>query len=109
MPLLLRKMNYRNIILDESNTESETVGVYRGSGELSYVRFLGFIERDYAAVMNGAKPVKLSVASYSERNSLPADWIPVPTGYAVQGCLLTKGVYGVVENGVPRVVIVSRI
>ena len=108
MALLLRRLNYRNIILDKNNLEAETIGVYRKDGELSYYRFMGFVEREDTALMTGAKPVKLNVASYSEQDSFPADWTPVPNGFAIQGCMIGRGVYAVVENGVPRIVVLSH-
>ena len=47
MPSLLRKLNYRNIILDE-NTQNETVAVRLKSNELRQIIWLGMIERQEA-------------------------------------------------------------
>lgn len=105
MPMLLRKLNYRNIVLDHEET-GEVVGVLKRTGEVTYVRWKGFVERCDALAMNRALPVKLDVAAYSMNDSMPAAWIELEcgSGEMIQGCYVGDGVYAVCDNGVPSIV-----
>lgn len=105
MPMLLRKLNYRNILLDLERS-GDVVGILRRDGELGYFSWLGFIERDEAVVLEGAVPVKLEVVAYSLRDGMPAEWINLDrvSGEMIQGCFVGNGVYAVIESGVPRIV-----
>lgn len=105
MPILLRKLNYRNILLDRERS-GEGVGILRRDGEVGYFTWLGFIELDEAVLLEGAVPVKLAVVAYSLRDYMPADWVDLDkkTGEMIQGCFVGTGVYAVVKEGVPRIV-----
>ncbi|AUM11032.1 hypothetical protein [Ketobacter alkanivorans] len=72
MPMLLRKLNYRNILLDRERS-GEVVGILRHDGEVGYFSWLGFIERDEAFGLGGTVPVKLEVVAYSLRSSHELD------------------------------------
>ena len=103
--MLLRELNYRNILLDQERS-GELVGIQKRDGEVGYFSWLGFIERDEAVVLEGAVPVKLEVAAYSFRDGMPAKWIDLDrvSGEMIQGCFVGNGVYAVIERGVPRIV-----
>lgn len=103
MPLLLRKLNYRNIVLGGECT-GESVGVLRRDGEFFYVTWLGFIEACDALMLPEAKPVKLKIAAYALEQDMPANWIDLVDCQMIQGCYVGKGAYGVTCNGIPRLV-----
>ena len=103
--MLLRKLNYRNIMLGNERT-GETVGVLLRNGEFRYFTWLGFIEREKARSLVGGIPVKLEIAAYSMNADMPANWVDldIESGQTIQGCYDGFGVYAVTEHGVPRVV-----
>lgn len=107
MPLLLRKLNYRNIFLSAERC-GETVGILCRNGEYRYVTWLGFIEACEALLIPGAKPVKLKIAAYAIETSMPAKWIDLAEGEMIQGCFVGRGAYGVVSGGIPRIVNQNR-
>lgn len=95
MHILYRQQNYRNIRLDESNIDSETVGVLCKSGSLKQVRWKGFIQRDKARALKRAKPVLLALSRI--------DGIDVKPGHYAQGCYMDDGVYVVVSSTIATV------
>lgn len=98
MPALRRKQNYRNIILT-ADTPHETVGVYLRSGLTRDVIWRGFVDLERAQ----GSPVKLHIHSYQAENSGP--WTPLRENECIQGCVVVgEGVYGVLIDGVPRVI-----
>lgn len=103
MPMLLRKLNYRNIVLS-NECSGEAVGILRRDGEFFYVTWLGFIERDEALKFSEARPVKLKIAAYALQPDPPAKWVNLAEGEMIQGCFVGHGAYGVVSEGVPRIV-----
>ena len=84
----------------------EVVGILRRDGEISYLKWLGFVERTDAANWLSAVSVKIDVVAYSIKDCMPAYWIDLDrgTGEMIQGCYVGTGVYAVTEQGVPRVV-----
>lgn len=100
MPALMRRLNYRHIILGES-TEDKTVGVLRKDGSYGYLPWLGFIELDTAR--GRGKPVRLEVIRVTSGDGF-GDWQALEAGEYAQGCLVTQGVYGVLAGGKPRVI-----
>lgn len=94
--VLCRRLNHRNIELDD-DTRGERVGVYRRNGELTFVPWLGFIDRASAKAVRGARPVKLEVARIGVRTARGTDWETLPPGATVQGCLIGRGVYAIVD------------
>lgn len=107
MPLLLRKLNYRNIILSAERC-GESVGILRCNSEYLYVTWLGFIEREDAVKLPNARPVKLKIAAYALEPDPPAKWINLAEGEMIQGCYVGYGAYGVICEGVPRLVTTTR-
>jgi len=103
MPLLLRKLNYRNIVLN-GTFSGESVGILRRNGEIFYTMWLGFIDVGDALKVRESIPVKLSIAAYALENDIPAVWVNLAEGQMVQGCFVGRGVYGVVSHGIPKVV-----
>ena len=98
MPVLRRKQNYRNILLTV-DTRHETVGVYLRSGLTRDIIWRGFVESLHAK----GTPVKLDVHSYQVEAFGP--WITLRENEYIQGCVAVgQGVYGVLIDGVPRVV-----
>ena len=103
MPMLLRKLNYRNIVLAGECT-GESVGVLRRNGGFFYVTWLGFIEAGDALKLPEAKPVKLLIAAYALEQDMPAKWFDLAEGQMIQGCYVGYGAYGVTCEGIPRLV-----
>ncbi|MGB5708149.1 MAG: hypothetical protein WBM41_15115 [Arenicellales bacterium] len=98
MPALRRKQNYRNIIL-AVDAQHETVGVYLRSGLTRDVIWKGFVDLNLAQ----GRPVKLHIHSYQAEDY--GHWILLKDNECIQGCVVVgEGVYGVLIDGVPRVV-----
>jgi len=103
MPALRRKLNHRNIVLLERPSR-ETIGVATRSGDYRYLRWLGFLDIQQARVIPSARPVKLLVDATTPSDGFASDWVSLPPGKHVQGCLIAAGVFGITENGRPRIV-----
>ena len=102
MPALMRRLNYRHIILGEQ-TEQESVGVLTRAGDYRYLPWIGFIEVERARSLPQARPVKLKIMAVSPTQGL-GDWSKLYPGDHVQGCLVSTGVYGVLVAGLPRII-----
>ena len=89
MHTIFRKLNHRNIRLD-NDTEHETVGVMDREGKAHQVRWLGFISRTDAK--RAGRPVKLQISRVESTDLQP--------GQFVQGCLVDRGVYAVIDSSV---------
>lgn len=90
MHVLYRKLNYRNIKLTD-DCSGQTVGVRCRDGSHQYVLWLGFIQRREAVRLRG-RAVKLVVSRVDGRDLVEGEY--------VQGCLLSRGVYGVIDSDV---------
>lgn len=103
MPLLRYRLNQKAITLDDCTGE---VLVYRKGGAARYVRWLGFIDLHTAQRLPGAKPVRLKVEAYKVGNFGDSDsWISLGETQSVQGCYINGAVFGVVDGGIPRLVL----
>lgn len=88
--VLYTKLNYRNIkLLDECNGHS--VEVLRRNGGFNQVLWLGFISRQDARRSAG-RSVKIHITR--------VDGVDLAPGEYVQGCLVTNGVYAVIDSKV---------
>jgi len=103
MPALRRKLNSRNIVLHDEPAR-EMIGVATREGDYRYLPWLGFIELHMAKRLPGARPVKLQADAVSPTDGFSSDWQSLKPGQHVQGCLLGRGVFGVVNEGFPRIV-----
>ncbi len=103
MPALLQKFNYQNIVLADG-VDAEQVGVINNAGDTRYFPWLGFIERQTARTLPGAASVRLEIHGYSVGDGYCDPWQPIRQGMHVRGCLVSEGVYAIVENGIPRVI-----
>ena len=83
---ILRKLNHRNIILEDSNPDGHTVGVVV-DGKVIYKRWLGTISRNDAK--HTGRPVRLKLARI---NGYDLD----ENEYA-HGCWVEEGVYAVTD------------
>lgn len=92
--ILYRKLNYRNIRLD-AETKGETVGVLRKDGKLEYVTWAGFIRRESAKTDFRSIPVLLKISR--------VDGEDLEDGEYVQGCLIDREVFAVVDSSIPIV------
>ena len=101
MPILLYYINYRAIQLTATEI-NEHVPVKLKSGDLRYIRWLGFIGLDKAKEGRGI-PVKLCVSGYAEE-ALDPRWIMLNSDCYIQGCLSEEGVYGIVMRRTARVI-----
>lgn len=106
MPLLRTKTNYRFDVLG-SPKSGDQIGVFLRDGSCRYYPWKGFIEVEDAKILKkrGARPVKLEVAAYSERDlDIGCHWVDLTESQAIQGCWFLESVFGVMANGSPRVV-----
>lgn len=103
MPALRRKLNHRNIVL-LATPSRETIGVAMRAGDYRYLRWLGFVDVDQARVIPSARPVKLLAGAASLSDGFTSDWVSLPPGRHVQGCLIPAGVFGITESGRPKIV-----
>ena len=89
------RVNFGNRILGERSGGSVDVCL-RGGGSSSE-NWLGFIDRELAAQIEGARPVKIRAAYYANDN-VGTQWHEVPNGEYIQGCAVKGGVYAVYES-----------
>jgi len=87
----------------------QTIGVRLKDGDYRKVRWSGFLSREHAANLEGAKSVKLQVTDYTLNHNMSPDWVKVPKDEFLQGCLVptargTLKAYGVVKDGIPVIV-----
>ncbi len=84
------------------DTYGETVGVYLRGGGIRHVKWRGFITRLEAMNKPNSCPVKLEIHSYRVNDEI---WTVIGDREYVQGCLVVGvGVFGVLDQGQPRVV-----
>lgn len=100
---LYRKLNARNIILEEGG-DSQSIGVRRRDGSYGYLPYGGFVDRPIARALPGAVPVKLNVERVGVGREWALKWEPLKTGAHVLGCVFGGRAYAVLENGRPVVV-----
>lgn len=89
MHTLIRKLNHRNIRLEDERT-GDTVEVLLRDGGGQPVTWLGFIGRADAKL--AGRPVKLKIQR--------VDGVDLKPGEYVHGCLTSEGVYGVIDSQV---------
>ena len=100
MPALLRKFNYRNIVLADG-VEAENVGVLDASGYPRYFPWCGFISSDQLVASSITVSLRLEIHAYSHGDGYMDSWRAIPEGKYVLGCQIGYGVYGVLEKGRP--------
>ena len=101
MPALLRKFNYRNIVLT-NHTEAENVGVLDDTDHPRYFPWLGFISSDVLESPYCAINVRLEINAYSLGDADYGPWMPIPEGKTIEGLFTHRGVYAVLDRDVPR-------
>ena len=104
MPRLFlnRRQNYGNRLLTER--PGDEVGYLLPDGDSRFVRWLGFIEREAARELQGARPVRLvDITRIGEGDELAPRWSEMPPGHYVHGCLVARGVYAVYDTAVALV------
>lgn len=82
----------------------EQLPVLTRTGDFERVPWRGFIDREDALKIEGAKPVKLDIYQYSTSVGVMPKWQNMPEGMAAQGCLTDLGVYVVVDEGRLRMI-----
>ena len=104
MPSLVlnRRLNYGNHVL-EDRPEGH-VAYLLPDGDRRFVPWLGFIERDRARALQGARPVRLTdITRIGEGDAVSAKWRNLPPGRYVHGCLIAGGVFAVYDTSVALV------
>lgn len=98
-------------LIDFDQNTQNSVPVVKDGDRLQNVWWLRFIDLEEARNMEGAKPVKIKALSFTADKSKRSSWINIPYGKHVQGCLIKTDrpggnldVYGVLEDGIPRLV-----
>ena len=70
-------------------------------GERHFVPWLGFIERDQARALQGARPVRLGdTTRIGEGDAVSAQWRNLPPGRYIHGCLIAEGAFAVYDTTV---------
>lgn len=92
-----RKQNAANKLMVD-RPHSDTVGYLLRSGEWRFVPRLGFIERRAAKQIRDARGVRLvRISRVGYQGPLNVDWVDVPSGQYVHGCLTKEGAYAVFD------------
>ena len=99
MPALLRKFNYRNIVLTDV-TEAESVGVLDENDYPRYFPWAGFIDADVLGPH--AVIVRLEIHAWSVGDGYCEPWRPLPHGKHVRGCQIGRGVCAVIRGSFPE-------
>lgn len=90
MHTLIRKMNAKNIVLDEDSADGgESVGIATKDDKPHFARWLGFLSRADSK-RSGGRSVKLEISR--------VDGVDLEPGEYVQGCLVDAGVYAVFDT-----------
>lgn len=94
---LYRRFNYRNIRLTH-RTRGHEVGYYTRSGQIRFVPWLGFIDRNEARSLRGGSPVRLAdISRIAWEGQLGTQWRHIKEDECVQGCLTRSGAYAVLD------------
>ena len=104
MPKLFlnRRQNYGNHLLTER--PEGHVAYLLPDGDRHFVRWLGFIEREAARELQGARPVRLTdITRIGEGDEIAPRWREMPPGHYVHGCLVARGAYAVYDTAVALV------
>lgn len=105
MPAVKRWFNARQVVYDH-NAYTDSIGVYMSDGSLWYHRWCGWVDvkvaRDWQ-LQGLAHPVKLHIDFWSPVDAV-SGFLPVPAGECLQGAKTSLGVFGVLMDGVPRLV-----
>ena len=101
--LLIRKLNYRMIQLDDDNIGLEQIGYLKGE-EYRYVRWGGFIKREQAKLLHEAKPVRLEISAYYKSEELRSERFDLSPGQHIHGCLSSNVAFALYDQDGPRLV-----
>ena len=97
---LLRRLNYRRITLTDDD-RGEEVGVLLRSGEVRFVRWMGFMERREARTAADARPVRLAdIAAVGRDEGANRTWRDLSPDEFVHGCLTAEGAWAVYDADV---------
>lgn len=81
------------------------VPVLRKDGSSRYVSWRGFMDLEEARENPKFKPVKVLAVEYSVSPGFGDRWRKLGERECIQGCLTRNGVYAVVEDGKPRIIL----
>ena len=101
-PVLLWKLNHRNIELKADARHRQVVGVRQRDGDYRFVTWLGFISGHEAKRLKAARSVKLKIARVGIPGDVSIHWRDIRSGH-IQGCLVDHGAYAIVDVGVREV------
>ena len=79
--------NYDTTALKQS-TMGQTIGVRLKDRDYRKVRWSGFLSREHAADLEGARSVKLQVTNYTLNHNMAPERIKVGKDKFLQGCLV---------------------
>lgn len=102
MALIRTSINYRNYVVGPG--AGETIAVFTKDGHYKHVWFKGFMERDQAAALPSAIPVKLFAKGFCIDDDGMGQWHDLTVMQAIQGCWLEEQVWAITLQGIPRVV-----
>ena len=101
-PVLLWKLNNRNVELHAEARHRQVVGVRQRDGDYRFVTWLGFIAGHEARRLAQARSVKLKIARVGMPSDVSTEWRDIRSGH-IQGCLVEHGAYAVLDLGVREV------
>ena len=97
---LNQRLNYRNIQLSDASVR-QSVGYLTKKGDVRFTVWLGFISRQAAKSIQGARPVRIvNMTRFGEDTAHGPDSIDLNSRVHVHGCLTAKGIYAVVDVSV---------
>lgn len=98
---LYRKLNARNVILEEGGSSAQSIGVRRKDGSYGFKVWGGFIDRPLARAAAGAQPVQLLATRVGVGPQWALTWTELEPGQHVLGCLFEDRAYSVLQKGHP--------
>lgn len=101
---LYRKLNARNIVLEEGGSSAQSIGVRRKDGTYAFKAWGGFVDRPLARALVDAQPVQLQITRVGVGQQWALSWTELEPGQHVLGCLFGERAYSVLEDGHPIVI-----
>jgi len=97
-PVLLRKLNARNIVLYDREMPEHILIKLKDQDEYRAVRWLGFLDSETARYLWKGRPVKLKAERFGYEGDFSTDWAEIKSGHVME-CVCPQGAFGVLQNG----------
>jgi len=96
-PVLLHKLNARNIVLYDREMPEHILIKLKDQDEYRAVRWLGFLDRGTARYLWKGRPVKLKAERFGFEGDFSNDWDEIKSGH-VMGCVCPQGAFAGAES-----------